>query len=410
MSSGIEFALPAADRELAERVRAYVEEVAIPAEQEVGSLTDLAVPGAVIDRLRSEARARGIYGPSIPAEFGGLGLGALPLCLVAEACGVSTLASVGLNAMAPDEGNIHVLLRAADPDQRELWLRPLAEGRVRSCFLMTEPDVASSDPLNLRTEARRDREEWVLDGRKWLASGAEGAAFALVVARTGVAADRGHAYSMFVVPMPYDGLEIVRDPDLLGPHFPGGHPEVELNSVRVPAANLLGAVGEGFAITQDRLGIGRLGHAMRWIGIGQAATDLAAARMLRRESFGRGFDEHGVLGEFLANSAIELHASRLMVLHAAWKLDTGADARQEISMLKTFVGEAFGRIVDRAVQVFGGAGVSRDHPLAQWYADARAARIYDGPSEVHRASIARHLLKLAERGESTAAACGVSWR
>jgi alkylation response protein AidB-like acyl-CoA dehydrogenase len=339
-------------------------------------------------------------------EYGGADLGILGLALVAQECGVSALASIGLNAMAPDEGNMHVLLHAADEGQAERWLRPLAEGRIRSCFLMTEPDVASSDPLNLQTMAVRDGDEWVINGRKSFATGAIGAAFGIVVARTGPPELRGGAYSLFAVDADTEGWEVVRDPHAIGAHFPGGHPTVELRSVRVPAANLLGVEGEGYKLAQVRLATGRLGHAMRWIGISQRALDLTAQRMLERSSFGARLADHQMLQAFLADSAIELYAARLMVLHAAWKIDQGLDHRQEIGMLKTFVSEAFGRILDRAVQVFGGAGITDDHPIAQWYADARAARVYDGASEVHRMAIARRLLRLTEAGESTRAGCG----
>jgi alkylation response protein AidB-like acyl-CoA dehydrogenase len=308
--------------------------------------------------------------------------------------------------MAPDEGNMHVLLHAANPEQAALWLRPLAEGRVRSCFLMTEPDVASSDPLNLITTAVRDGDEWVIDGRKSFATGAVGAAFGIVVARTGPPELRDRAYSLIVVPGDVPGWRVIHEPKAIGAEFPGGHPTVELQGVRVPADNLLGEEGSGYKLAQVRLATGRLGHAMRWIGVSQRALDLTAQRMLERESFGARLADHQMLQAFLADSAMDLYAARLMVLHAAWRVDEGLEHRQEIAMLKTFVAEAFGRILDRAVQVYGGAGITHDHPLAQWWADARAARIYDGASEVHRMAIARRLLRLAGAGESTRAGCG----
>jgi acyl-CoA dehydrogenase len=308
--------------------------------------------------------------------------------------------------MAPDEGNMHVLLHAASEQQAERWLRPLADGVLRSCFLMTEPDVASSDPLNLRTTAVRDGDEWVIEGRKSFATGAVGAAFGIVVARTGPIELRGGAYSLIVVPTDVPGWRVIHEPRAIGAAFPGGHPTVELQSVRVPAENLLGEEGAGYKLAQVRLATGRLGHAMRWIGVSQRALDLTAERMLGRESFGTRLADHQMLQAFLADSAMDLYAARLMVLHAAWRVDEKLDHRQEIAMLKTFVSEAFGRILDRAVQVYGGAGMTHDQPIAQWYADARAARIYDGASEVHRMAIARRLLRLAESGESTRPACG----
>jgi acyl-CoA dehydrogenase len=404
--AGIDFTIPEDLRAIVDEVRAYVAEDVLPAESEIPSIHALDDAWHVVERLRERARERGIFAPAMPPEYGGLGLNVLGLALVAQECGVSALASIALNVMAPDEGNMHVLLHAGDHEQKERWLRPLAEGRVRSCFLMTEPDVASSDPLNIETTAARDGDEWVIDGRKSFATGAIGAAFGIVVARTGDAGLGARAYSLIVVPADAPGWTVEHDPEIIGAHFPGGHPTVELRGVRVPAGHLLGAEGEGYRLAQVRLATGRLGHAMRWIGVSQKALDLAAERMLARRAFGARLADHQAMQQFLADSAIELYAARLMVLHAAWKVDSGQDARQEISMLKTFVSEAFGRIVDRALQVYGGAGMTHDHPLAQWYADARAARIYDGASEVHRMSIARKLLRLGERGESTRAGCG----
>jgi acyl-CoA dehydrogenase len=403
---GIGFTVPEHLARIVDEVRAFVAEDVLPAEREMGPIETLEIGFGVVARLRDRARERGIFAPSLPAEYGGLGLGALGLALVAQECGVSMLASLALNAMAPDEGNMHVLLHAGDDEQRERWLRPLATGRIRSCFLMTEPDVASSDPLNLETTAVRDGGEWVIDGRKSFATGAIGASFGIVVARTGPRELGARAYSLIVVPADVDGWTIVRDPHTIGAHFPGGHPTVALDGVRVPAANLLGREGEGYRLAQVRLATGRLGHAMRWIGVSQRALDLTARRMLERESFGARLADHQMLQAFIADSAIDLYAARLMGLHAAWKVDQGLEYRQEIAMLKTFASEAFGRILDRAVQVFGSAGIADDHPIAQWYADARAARIYDGASEVQRMSIARRLLRLTEAGETTRGGCG----
>jgi alkylation response protein AidB-like acyl-CoA dehydrogenase len=395
-------------RDLLERVREYIREDVLPAESEV-DLAHLLDSWDVVERLRDRARERGIFAPHLPEEWGGLGVGPLGMALVSQECGVSALASLGLNAMAPDEGNMHTLLLAGTREQQERWLRPLAEGRVRSCFAMTEPDVASSDPTNLRTTAVREGDEWVLNGRKWFITGAEGAAFAIVVARTAPAEreDLGHrAYSLILVPTDTPGWRIVRDPDIIGAHFAGGHPEIELRDVRVPAENLLGDEGAGFKIAQQRLAGGRLAHAMRWIGVAQRAVDLSAERLHARSAFGRPLADHQALQFFLADSAIELYASRLMVMDAARKLEAGLPCRQEISMVKTYVAEAFGRIVDRAVQIHGSHGMAMDGPIAGWYTDARAARIYDGASEVHRMVIARNLLKLAREGGSTATACG----
>jgi acyl-CoA dehydrogenase len=403
----IDFTVPPELEELLGRVRAYIDEEARPAEREIADPEDILASWDVVERLRDRARERGIFAPHMPEEWGGLGVGVLGMALISQELGTAPLAALGMNAMAPDEGNMHTLLLAGSEAQNERFLRPLAEGRVRSCFAMTEPDVASSDPTNLQTTAIRDNGEWVINGRKWCITGANGAAFAIVVAKTGDDEAKGHRnYSLIVVPTDTPGWEVERDPQWMGSHSPGGHPIIQLNDVRVPAENLLGGEGEGFVIAQKRLAGGRLAHAMRWIGMAQRALDLSAERTLARESFGKHLARHQMIQAFLADSAIDLYASRLMVLHAAWKVENGLPHRQEVAMVKTFVSEAFGRVADRAVQIHGAAGIAMDLPVARIYQDARAARIYDGASEVHRMTIARELLKLAMNGESTRQACG----
>src|SRR3954453_14879668 len=261
---GVDFTIPESLSAIVKEVRAYVTEDVLPAESEIPSIHDLDSAWHVVDRLRDRARERGIFAPAMPAEYGGLGLNVLGLALVAQECGVSTLASIGLNVMAPDEGNMHVLLHAGDEAQKERWLRPLAEGRIRSAFLMTEPDVASSDPLNIQTTAVRDGDEWVINGRKSFATGAVGATFGIVVARTGDSALGARAYSLIVVPG--DAWAVVDDPGIIGAHFPGGHPTVDLLDVRVPADHLLGVEGEGYKLAQVRLATGRLGAPGGWVG------------------------------------------------------------------------------------------------------------------------------------------------
>jgi acyl-CoA dehydrogenase len=403
----IDFTVPPELEELLGRVRAYIEQEARPAEVQIADPDDILASWDVVERLRDSARERGIFAPHMPEDWGGLGVGVLGMALISQEVGAAPLAALGMNAMAPDEGNMHTLLLAGNDEQKERFLRPLAEGRTRSCFAMTEPEVASSDPTNLRPTAVRDGGDWVINGRKWCITGANGAAFAIVVAKTGSDEAKGHRnYSLILVPTDTPGWAIERDPAWMGSHSPGGHPIVNLTDVRVPASNLLGAEGEGFVIAQKRLAGGRLAHAMRWIGMAQRALDLSAERSLERESFGKHLARHQMIQAFLADSAIDLYASRLMVLHAAWKVEHGLPHRQEVAMVKTFVSEAFGRVADRAVQVHGAAGIAMDLPVARIYQDARAARIYDGASEVHRMTIARELLKLAMNGESTKQACG----
>jgi acyl-CoA dehydrogenase len=405
--TGFGFTIPAELHTLLERVRAYVAEEALPAEAEIADPTDVLGSWHVVERLRDRARERGLFVPQMPPTYGGLGVGVMGMALISEAVGAVPVAALGLNAMAPDEGNMNTLLLAGDDAQKERWLRPLAAGRIRSCFAMTEPDVASSDPTNLQTTAVRDGDAWVLNGRKWCISGAGGAAFAIVVAKTGTADPRGHGnYSLFIVPADTPGFTVERDPEWMGSHAPGGHPFVGLDDVRIPLGNLLGGQGDGFAISQRRLAGGRLAHAMRWIGVSQRALDLSAERLLARHAFGQELARHQMLQAMIADSAIDLYAARLMVLHTAWKIEQQLPHRQEVAMTKTFVSEAFGRIADRAVQIHGAAGIALDLPIGRIYQDARAARIYDGASEVHRMTIARECLKLAMAGESTKAATG----
>src|SRR3954449_703759 len=405
----IDFTIPPDIADLLERIRAYIVEDVFPAELEIADPENVLASWDVVERLRDRARERGIFTPHLPEEYGGLGIGSLGMALISQELGTAPLGALGMNCMAPDEGNMHTLLLAGTEEQKERWLRPLGEGRIRSCFAMTEPEVASSDPTNLETRAdlSDDGSEWVINGRKWCITGAIGAAFSIVVAKTGDDSAAGHRnYSLIIVPTDTPGWAVERDPEWMGSHSPGGHPIITLTDVRVPYANLLGAEGEGFVIAQKRLAGGRLAHAMRWIGMSQRALDLSTTRLLERKSFGKELARHQMLQAMIADSAMDLYASRLMVLHTAWKLEHGLPHRQEVAMTKTFVSEAFGRVADRAVQIHGAAGIALDLPVGRIYQDARAARIYDGASEVHRMTIARELLKLAMAGESTKAATG----
>jgi acyl-CoA dehydrogenase len=400
----IDFTVPPELEDVRGRVAAFVRDEVLPVEAKLAGSEDYE---SFLPDLRAKARDAGLWTPHLPPAWGGLGLGALGMALVSQELGVSGLASLALNVMAPDEGNMHLLLEAGSPEQRDRYLKPLAAAEVRSCFAMTEQEVASSDPRQLRTRAVQEGDGWVIDGEKWFVSGAQGAAFAIVVAMTDPEEEKAHRrYSLFVVDADTPGWKVLREIPVMGSHGPGGHCEVRLEGCRVPAEAMLGGRGEGFSLSQRRLGMGRIGHAMRWIGVAQRALDLAAGRALEREAFGKRLAEHEAIQWMLADSGIELYASRLMVLHAAWKIDHGLDHRQEISMVKVFVAEALGRILDRALQVFGALGISTDVPLARFYQDARAARIYDGPSEVHRMVIARNLFKAYMSERTTRGATG----
>lgn len=400
----IDFELSPDLQDIQRLIRAYVTEEVLPREQEAFASDDGFEK--VLQELRGIARDRGLWTPHLPSELGGLGLGAMGMALVSQECGVSILASLGINAMAPDEGNMHLLLHSANQDQKERYLKPLAEARIRSCFAMTEQHVASSDPLNLQTTATKTSDGWVLNGEKWFITGAGGADFAVVVAKTDPDGGR-NGYSLFLVDTDNPGWKILREIEVMGPETRGGgHYELKLEDLAIGDDALLGGVGEGFALSQHRLGHGRIAHAMRWIGVAQRSLDLATARSVDRVAFGKRLAEHQTVSNWLADSAIQLYASRLMVLHAAWLIDQGRPAKQEISMLKVFVSEALNDIVDRALQVFGSLGYSRDTPIEGFYRAARAARIYDGASEVHRMVIARNIVKAQHSKGTTTPATG----
>lgn len=406
----IDFELPDDIKDVQARVATFVRDEVLPVEAGLGK--DIESEGdelrSVIEDLRTKARSAGLYNPHLPSEWGGLGLGPLGMAIVSQECGVSGLASLALNAMAPDEGNMHLLHHAGTDEQKERYLRPLAEGRTRSCFAMTE-QAAGADPLGIATTATKDGNEWVLNGEKWFITGARGAAFAIVVARSSGSEDeRGERgdYSLFLVDGDTPGWEVVREVPVMGTRGPGGHCEVRLNDVRIPADSVLGDLGAGFQLSQVRLGPARLAHAMRWIGVAQRALDLASERALTRETFGKVLARRQTVQNWLADSAIELYASRLMVLHCAWLIETGREYRQEVSMAKVYISEIMGSIIDRALQLHGALGYSEDLPLERFYRDARAARIYDGPSEVHRMVIARNLLKIAAAEGGTKGATG----
>ncbi len=401
----IDFALPPEIADVQKRVAAFVRDVVLPVELEVDEQTPSDEFDALIANLREEARAAGLFNPHLPPQWGGMGLGPLGMAVVSEECGASGLASLALNAMAPDEGNMHLLLHAGTPAQLERYLRPLAEGRARSCFAMTEK-AAGSDPAGIGTSAKRDGDEWVLNGEKWFISGAMGAVFAIVVAKTDATSEARSGYSLFLVDADNPGWKVLREIPVMGSHYPGGHCEVAIEDCRVPQDALLGPLGEGQKLAQVRLGPARLAHCMRWIGAAQRALDLAAERALERETFGEPLAQRQTVQNWLADSAIELYASRLMVLHCAYLIERGDDYRQEVSMAKVFVSEALGQIVDRALQVHGALGYSGDLPLERYYRDARAARIYDGPSEIHRMVVARNVLKAAASGGGTKRATG----
>ncbi len=371
--------------ELRDRVAAFIRDEVIP--EENGE--------ADIKSLREKARKAGIYGPQLPREYGGLGLGTVAMCVLFEQAGRSLLGPLALHCAAPDEGNMHLLALYATPEQRERYLRPLVEGNIRSCFAMTEPPPgAGSDPTMLRTRATRVDGGWEISGRKWFATGADGSAFAIAMVITDPSVPAHKGVTMFLVPTDAPGFRLIRSVPTMGGHGgPGGHGEIDFDHLRVPDSAILGKLGEGFKMAQVRLTPARLTHCMRWMGVAQRSLDIAVAYAKEREAFGKKLAEHQSIQWMIADSEIELHASRLMVMQAAWKHERGDDIRHESSICKVFVAEAVNRVIDRAVQICGALGVSTDTPLEHFYREARAFRIYDGPSEVHRMVIARNVLR-----------------
>ena len=400
----MDFAPDDTARDFTARARAFLDEHVLPAAPELDAQL-AAAPGEwttppVIRDLRERARAQGLWNLFLPGDHGGAGLTNLQYAPVAEVTGWSPrLAPAAFNCAAPDTGNMEVLNDFGTPAQKSEWLEPLLRADIRSSFCMTEPDHASSDATNIGTSIRRDGDHYVITGRKWWSTGAMNpdAAIFIVMGKTDPDADRHRQQSMILVPRDTDGVEIVRPLTVFGydDRDHGGHAEVAFHDVRVPAANLLAGEGDGFAIAQARLGPGRIHHCMRAIGMGERALALMTARANDRHAFGRSLADQGVVREWAAEARIQLEALRLLVLKTAWLMDTvgNRQAMTEIQAIKIAVPRAMQTIIDRAIQVHGGAGVSSDTPLAELYAGIRSLRIADGPDEVHLSSLGRAELR-----------------
>ena len=360
---------------------------------------DYSALAGALEEVRADARAAGLWNLALGEAHGGAGLSLPDVGRVSEALGWSPLGHLATNGQAPDIGNMELLLAHATDAQHATFLDPLLDGRVRSCFAMTEPEHAGSNPTVLSTTARLDGDAWVLDGHKWFTTGFDGAAWCVVMAVTEPDAESRHARaSMLLVPTDAPGLEHVRLLPVMGDAGAGwfSHSELRFHGVRVPATNLLGERGSGFTLAQERLGPGRIHHAMRWIGVCERALDLACRYAVAREiAPGRTLADEPVVQASLADCRVEIDASRLLVLDAAAAIERDGTraARAQISGLKVFVANTLQRVLDRAVQVHGGLGVLDDTLLAFWYRHERAARIYDGPDEVHRAVVARATLR-----------------
>lgn len=388
----INFSISKEDSDLAAKVRHFVENVVIPYEKDPRNTAHGPTDGLRLE-LNALARKEGLLAPQVAETFGGRRLTHVQRAIVFEAAGYSMLGPIALHCAAPDEGNMHLLEEVANETQKEKFLRPLASARTRSCFAMTEPAPgAGSDPSLMQTVATGDGETFTVTGKKWLITGADGAAFMILMAKTilnGV--DVGA--TMFLVDLPNPAISISRLIDSIDSSFTQGHAEVEIENLVVTRADVLGEIGKGFQYAQVRLAPARLTHCMRWIGSAQRAHDIAVSHARTRVAFGKPIGEHQGIGFGLADNDMDLHIARLVTRHAAWILDQGQRGGMESSRAKVIVSEAVFRIADRSLQVLGGLGLTADTPVGQMFCELRAFRIYDGPSEVHRWSLARRILR-----------------
>ena len=393
-----ELTLPPEVSERRAEVRAFMEEYVYPNEAALAREDDAA--DLLIAELRGKAKAAGIWAPHLPEDAGGTGSGFIEYALLNEEIGRSMWAQLVFNCQAPDAGNGEILHMFGTEEQKERFLKPLVQGTARSFFSMTEPQVSGADPTGLRTTAVLDGDEWVINGHKWFSSSADGASFGIVMAVTDPDAPPHQRMSQILVPADTLGYELIRPIPVMG-HAGRGwstHCEVRYTDVRVPRGNLLGEPGDGFRIAQKRLGPGRIHHVMRWLGQMQRAFELMCARALEREAFGGTLAEKQTVQNWIADSAAEIHACRLMTLDAAHRIDDGDEARVEVSLIKFHAARVLHDVIDRAIQVHGARGLTDETPLAQMAMHARAGRIYDGPDEVHRQVVARRILKAFASG------------
>ena len=395
-------AIIAAVEERRERVRAFMEKHVYPNERALTAEDEPA--DALVRELQQKSKEAGLWAPHLPPEAGGSGRGFLEYADLNEEIGRSFVAQLIFGCQAPDAGNGEILQLYGTDEQKERFLRPLVAGEVRSFFGMTEPEVAGSDPTLLRGRAVRDGDEWVIDGRKWFSSGADGASFAIVFAITDPEAEPHRRGTMILVPVEAAGVEIVRPIPVMG-HTGRGwstHCEVTYTGVRVPVSNTLGGEGEAFALAQKRLGPGRIHHVMRWLGQMQRAFELMCTYANEREAFGGPLAQKQTVQNWVADSAAEIQACRLLTMDAARKIDEGSEARVEVSLLKFYAARVLCDVIDRAIQVHGARGLTDETPLAAMSMMARGARIYDGPDEVHRMVVARRILRSYRDGEGWA--------
>ena len=392
----MDFDPPVSVRPLLEKIEKFVADHVLPAEAEVME-RGFTAAAARLSELRAQVKAAGMWGPNLPKDVGGLGLSLVEHGLVSERLGRSPLGHYVFGCQAPDAGNLEILHKYGTAEQKAKWLAPLAAGEIRSCFSMTEPENPGSNPTIMSCTARKDGNDYVIDGHKWFTTAADGAAFAIVMAVTNPEASAHARASMIIVPTDVPGFERVRNIKIMGDPGEGygSHSEIWYRGVRVPQINRLGPEGAGFLIAQERLGPGRIHHCMRWIGICERVFDTMCTHITRRK-----IDDEKTLATrqiaqaWVAEARAEINASRLMVLHAAWTIENkGFDrARDEVSTIKFYVADVMLRLVDRAIQLHGALGITSDTVLAHYYVHERGARIYDGPDEVHKMVVAKRIL------------------
>ncbi len=405
----IDFEIPAEAKAIREKVRQWVHDECLPAEKRLAAGADYK---SLLAELRAKARAQGLWLPFIPRDHGGMGLGPLANALVQMELGMSHLGALSMNSQGPDDATMLTLLAHGSDFQKEKYLKPLLNGEKRVCYSMTEK-AAGADATGMQTRAVKDgNENYVLNGEKWFSSAASAADLAVVMAMTDPDAPRHQRYSTFIVELPNPGYVIKRDIATMAAEGPlshimgGGHSEIEIKDLVVPAENLLGGEGNGFNMGQHRLAYGRLRHGMHNVAMAQRALDLATAHVSQRSTFGKKLAERQGVQWMLADCASELYMARLMLLHIAYKAEKGLDLRQENSIAKVFLAHMVHKVVDTAIQLHGALGYSRDTPLAAWYTHIRAQRLVDGPDEVHRWTVGRNVIKAYQTHGTTASAAG----
>jgi acyl-CoA dehydrogenase len=405
----IDFEIPDEAKAMRKRVRKWVHDECIPAEKRLIDGEDYKT---VLGELRTKARAQGLWLPFIPKEHGGMGLGPLANALVQMELGESHLGALSMNSQGPDDATILTLLAHGTDYQKEKFLKPLLNGEMRVCYSMTEK-ASGADATGMQTRAVKDgNENYILNGEKWFSSAASAADLALVMAMTDPDAPRHQRYSTFIVELPNPGYRIKRDIQTMALEGPlshimgGGHAEIDIVDLKVPAENLVGGEGQGFNMGQHRLAYGRLRHGMHNVAMAQRALDMAAERITNRSTFGQLLASRQAVQFMMAECATQLYISRLMLLHIAYKAEHGMDLRQENSMAKVYLAHMVHKVVDTAIQLHGALGYSRDTPLAGWYTGIRSQRLVDGPDEVHQWTVGRNVIKAYQEHGTTASMAG----